>query len=307
MILIISEAFDSSTTNVIEWLDFLEKKWIRINAQNDLELNFIGNDVVFKTQDTTFKLSEISSCWYRRGYLPMKNSYKTGIAQFDNLQVGEFDNVVQFIYYKLKKKKHLNSFYQADVNKLIANDIASELGILVPSDLIFSNAQVLKNELSASSKDFITKVMSGNCMQKFQGFTIYNYTKDLITDNIPDDFFPSLVQDKIAKKYELRIFYLDNKFYSMAILSQSDPQTNVDFRNYNNEKPNRTVPYKLPEEIEDKLSLLMNKLDVNCGSIDMIVTPKHEYVFLEVNPVGQFGMVSHPCNYELENKIAQFL
>jgi D-alanine-D-alanine ligase-like ATP-grasp enzyme len=51
----------------------------------------------------------------------------------------------------------------------------------------------------------------------------------------------------------------------------------------------------------------MNKLDLNCGSIDMIVTPKNEYVFLEVNPVGQFGMVSYPCNYNLEKKIAEYL
>jgi hypothetical protein len=32
-----------------------------------------------------------------------------------------------------------------------------------------------------------------------------------------------------------------------------------------------------------------------------------ELVFLEINPVGQFGMVSHPCNYYLEKRIAQNL
>jgi hypothetical protein len=30
-------------------------------------------------------------------------------------------------------------------------------------------------------------------------------------------------------------------------------------------------------------------------------------VFLEVNPVGQFGMVSRPCNYQLERKVAELL
>jgi hypothetical protein len=37
------------------------------------------------------------------------------------------------------------------------------------------------------------------------------------------------------------------------------------------------------------------------------MTKKGEYVFLEVNPIGQFGMVSAPCNYNLEKKIAQYL
>jgi len=46
---------------------------------------------------------------------------------------------------------------------------------------------------------------------------------------------------------------------------------------------------------------------LNSGSIDILVTPNNEYVFLEVNPVGQFGMVSQPCNYYLEKRIAERL
>jgi len=51
----------------------------------------------------------------------------------------------------------------------------------------------------------------------------------------------------------------------------------------------------------------MSKLNMNCGSIDMIVTKQKEYVFLEVNPIGQFKQVSFPCNFYLEQKIANFL
>ncbi len=36
----------------------------------------------------------------------------------------------------------------------------------------------------------------------------------------------------------------------------------------------------------------------------MILTPEGKYVFLEINPEGQFGMVSHPCNYYLERELA---
>jgi glutathione synthase/RimK-type ligase-like ATP-grasp enzyme len=120
-------------------------------------------------------------------------------------------------------------------------------------------------------------------------------------------FFPSLLQINIPKRYELRIFYLAGKFYSMAIFSQQDTQTQLDFRNYNREKPNRNVPYQLPKEIENKLDLFMKAMDLDTGSIDMIVTPELEYVFLEVNPVGQYDMVSVPCNYFLHEKIAKYL
>jgi glutathione synthase/RimK-type ligase-like ATP-grasp enzyme len=93
----------------------------------------------------------------------------------------------------------------------------------------------------------------------------------------------------------------------MAIFSQNDTQTQTDFRHYNSQKPNRTVPYKLPKLIKEKITLLMNKLNLICGSLDLINTNEGGYVFLEVNPNGQFGMISKPCNYQLEKKIATFL
>ena len=40
------------------------------------------------------------------------------------------------------------------------------------------------------------------------------------------------------------------------------------------------------------------------GSIDIIRGVDNNYYFLEVNPVGQFGMVSNPCNYNIEEKFA---
>ena len=93
----------------------------------------------------------------------------------------------------------------------------------------------------------------------------------------------------------------------MAIFSQKDKQTEVDFRNYNWDVPNRTVPYKLPDEVKNKIVLFMKEFDIETGSIDMIKSKKGDYVFLEVNPIGQFGMTSYPCNYYLEKKISEQL
>ncbi len=36
---------------------------------------------------------------------------------------------------------------------------------------------------------------------------------------------------------------------------------------------------------------LMKALKINFGAIDMILTPEGEYVFLEVNPNGQWGWI----------------
>jgi glutathione synthase/RimK-type ligase-like ATP-grasp enzyme len=52
----------------------------------------------------------------------------------------------------------------------------------------------------------------------------------------------------------------------------------------------------------------MSILKLNTGSVDLIFSEEdNKYYFLEVNPMGQFGMVSKPCNYYLEKEMAQYL
>lgn len=131
------------------------------------------------------------------------------------------------------------------------------------------------------------------------------YFKDI--ENFNDAFSPTLIQKYVNKLYELRIFYLDGKCYSSAIFSQLNPQTKIDFRNYNWKKPNRTPAFRLLEEITLKVKKFMTSINMNLGSLDIIVTPNFEYVFLEVNPVGQFFQVTTPCNYYLEKIIAEYL
>jgi glutathione synthase/RimK-type ligase-like ATP-grasp enzyme len=43
------------------------------------------------------------------------------------------------------------------------------------------------------------------------------------------------------------------------------------------------------------------------GSIDMIYSKQQEYIFLEVNPSGQFMGYSEACNYQLDRIIAEYL
>ncbi len=93
----------------------------------------------------------------------------------------------------------------------------------------------------------------------------------------------------------------------MCIFSQQNEATKIDFRNYDQIKPNRMIPYRLPENIKTTIHDFMDAIGMQCGSIDMILTPNNEYVFLEVNPVGQFQWVEKCCNFDLSKAIARVL
>lgn len=310
MVLIISNSQDRSTTKVIQWLEYYKCKWFRINAEDIVSIEFDVDDLCFLLDGVRLKLSEIKSVWYRRGFINSNlfkkikvdpNSHPDDINNFLN---HEHEHLKQYVYFLLSRKKSLNLYGQAEVNKLIITDLASEYGLEVPKSFILDSLDTLLQ----IKENLITKTISGNPSVFYKNSSGVLYTSVVnIQESMTDSFSPSLFQELIEKKYELRIFYLDGHFNSMAIFSQGNDQTKIDFRKYNMIKPNRNVPFLLPKNIKEKLKKLMKKLNLNCGSIDMIYSKQNKFVFVEVNPIGQFGMVSYPCNYNLEQKVAKFL
>jgi ATP-GRASP peptide maturase of grasp-with-spasm system len=315
MILIISNSNDITTNDTIDWL----VSFFRINEGDkvyDLSIDFdsnIFNIVIKNEQSRVLQLKTINSFWYRRNDLEVfideaKLSTESQSVQYNLLK--EWLQLKNYMYHILKEKRSLGS-HQNEVfhNKLVCLSIATKIGISIPKTKITTFKDDLEMFISKNGVS-ITKAISN--MFKIQTpMSFQTIPTQIITfDNLrilEDSIYPALIQKKIEKAFELRIFYMKNKFFPMAIFSQNDEKTKLDYRNYNREKPNRNIPYILPKDIEEKLQKLMDKLDLDSGSIDMIVTPEGEYVFLEVNPTGQFGWVSENCNYYLEEKIANYL
>jgi len=316
MIFIISELSDISTNDVLDWFP-LSYKFVRVN-KNDLKIISISyekEEILFDIKGKRINSKNISSFWYRRGYL--ENSYliEGNNSELKNLIYYHIDNewneIVRFITSLFKNNK-LNSLgtYNVKDYKLTQLHSAADVNLKIPNTFITSSKRELISFKKACNDNIITKGVNTSPSFTYANNSLESYTEVVsgkFLESISDTFFPSFFQENIQKQYELRIFYLKGKFYSMAIFSQKNEQTKTDVRKYDDAKPNRVVPYQLPEEIELKLHKFMLKMDLDTGSIDMIVDENDEFYFLEVNPNGQFGMVSTPCNYYIEREIAKEL
>lgn len=319
MILILSEQTDTTTDIVCSWLKYYGCNYLRINEENahnlGVEVRFEGGqlEVLYADSSNVYDLSDIEICWYRRGFLrfhvekqlPHANdSTNESIVRFLNNEGRTLEN---FLYHSLGKKVSINHPSNYNFNKLIALHEATDIGFKIPNTLLCRH--------SADLKKFVDE--NGSCITKsIQDIMPIRYgNRNLSAGKIErvekckfahSDYWYSLFQKEINKRYELRIFYWLGKMYTMAIFSQLDPDSTLDFRevDVNGAHPNRMVPYKLPRIVRLKIDKLMKKLNLESGSIDMIVTPDNEYYFLEVNPVGQFNFVSELCNYYIENNIA---
>ncbi len=117
---------------------------------------------------------------------------------------------------------------------------------------------------------------------------------------------PGIFQPYIEKQFEIRVVVVGHALFACAIDSQSSARSREDWRRYDIENTPYT-PYELPAEIAAKLRRYMQRLGLVFGSIDMIVTPSGEHVFLEVNPNGQFDWIAKLSGLPIYEHLAAML
>lgn len=314
LILICSDISEATTDDVCRWLNYYNKKFIRISNENLIVIKtvIIKNnevDIVFEIDDKEYKLSDFDSYWYRRSKLnfeklnPVEYIYQEiNLSDKMNLfLLNEYDKITDFFKFKLNQIAVLNKYEDNNLNKLTVLTVAKEMGIKVPDTYIVDDFKLL----NFNKESYITKAVSDFIIVS-ENKSYYSMTQR-IDENDGEMMKKSLIQKEVKKKFEIRSFFFNRTFYSSAIFSQENDKTELDFRNYDFENPNNIVPFKIPNYIENKLLKLSDKLGLKSGSFDIAYTFDDEYVLFEVNPVGQFEQVSGPCNYNLHKLIAQSL
>lgn len=316
MLLILSEANDRTTNEVLQWLFRWGVPFVRINTETPVRVQEVSPSsgrVVLQVRGRAIDLSRVERVWFRRGVLRLECLADALAALANQPDAGklqafvrdEWKRLCEYIIFCLERKSALGSYSRYNMNKLQVLHVAQECGLDIPQTLISEYG--IRLAAMAQAQPLITKPISEAISYRdAQGDYVKLLTTAIDMDDLGADGFPSLVQERLDKWVELRIFFLRGKCYTMAIFSQTEERTAVDFRNYGG-RASRMVPFALPEPVQHKLRLLMQRLQLDTGSIDMVLTRDMRYVFLEVNPVGNIEMVSKHCNYAIEHDIAKIL
>ena len=313
-----SVSFDPSTDAVMDWLHYTGNKVVRFNGDDVLvdtkiEINTEGIDFNLGFENgNVISWQEVSCYWHRRGKLNFKNTdhnLASDEIKGENIHdciKDELTKVAAYLLYMFEQKPGVGGYFTKSPNKLMMLQRARKAKLDIPRTTIVCT----KKELAAINYPVITKPIFESITFQIDGEGYSTFTEVInpeFINNLPDEFLPILVQEKLDKAYELRIFYFRGRTYAIALFSQLDNKTSLDFRNYNYAKMNRQVPFALSDELQQKIAVFMKLAELETGSIDIVVTMDNRFVFLEVNPVGQFGFVSEAGNYYIEKDIAEIL
>jgi len=305
--ILVSSNDDQTAQEIFKWILSFGHTPIFINEQilvknKSLLVSFNEDEInieIEQTNDKVINFNEIDYFYQRKWTTQfLTNEYN----KQEIYEKTELNAIKEFILLYLKRKNKLLGFCSsASKNSLYQLQIARECGLLIPETWATNVKKHLVKEKSIVAKSIQNPFMTDKENEPYSNYTTLVNTRELETE-----FTPYLFQKTINKVAEYRVFYLLGTFYSMKVMSQ-DFDNEIDSRLLMAEKKVNYTPVFLEKTLTGKLSNLMKELNLTMGSIDLLEDESGSFYFLEINPFGQFGMTSKPCNYYLEKKVAEKL
>jgi glutathione synthase/RimK-type ligase-like ATP-grasp enzyme len=180
--------------------------------------------------------------------------------------------------------------------------VARSSGLEIPSTLISNDPTEVRRFLAKrGSKGTIYKAFSAT-QQEWRETRLVRDEELAVLDQVRHA--PVIFQEYVPALFDLRVTIVGDQIFAAAIHSQ-DTQYQVDFRIDMNRA--KVEPHELPTEVATSVMGFMRRLGLVYGAIDMRLTPDGRYVFLEVNPAGQWLFIEGRTGQPITAAVAQTL
>lgn len=317
MILLITNKDDVTTDFIVNRLNKIGEPYYRLNTEDlvsSVGVNLdIGEDeymLIDHQRNQKLILSSVKSVYYRRPGLPEMNvgSLSEGEVEFVGREV---TYMLEGIYKILRDRFWISpvvSIREAE-NKIYQLLVARDIGFEIPRSLITTlrkNAEAFFDEVQG---DCVIKPIRngkvddpGNPMVVFTSLITANNIG--LLDGVKN--CPTYLQSKVNKVADIRVTVVGKKVFPAKINSQEFEETTIDWRKGENAKI-RHERIELPPEIENKCIELTKRLCLHFGAIDFVLDKGMRYVFLEINPNGQWGWIEKRLGYDISGEIVDLL
>ncbi|MBW4576252.1 MAG: hypothetical protein KME08_13325 [Aphanothece sp. CMT-3BRIN-NPC111] len=191
--------------------------------------------------------------------------------------------------------------------------IATSLGFEIPPTLITNNSKEVLEFYRTHNGNIVSKAFHSSLVQSDSGGggrACHVHTQPISHRAVgyinSVRYCPVIFQAYVPKQVELRITVVGEQVFAAEIHSQQNHHTRHDWRRYD---LGRTLhrPHALPEQVRQLCLEFMAQLELCYGAIDMIVTPEGGYVFLEINPNGQYGWIEQLTGMPIGEAICDLL
>lgn len=300
IILIITSSIDGTVDSIIKRYE-KTAFFFRINVDNfaDYKISVGKNNKIWEIidfqNDVTICRDDICSIYYRKPMLPDLSLYEPAYHMMIQKDImGLINGIVDSFEGIVLSKPSLLRLSENKTNQLI---YAMNHSWKIPSSFIGNNSD---NQIDFSVKKSIIKplttgkVYTENTCELYQT-NYYSYKNEDIS------LTPIYLQTYIPKQYEVRITVINQIFYIIRIDTKDKLDWRTDYENH------QYSIIDCPEKIRNNCLEMLEYYHLNFGAFDFIVTPENEWIFLELNPNGQWLWLEEALNLDMTEKLITYL
>ena len=245
-------------------------------------------------------LTDARSVWWRRPQLVDLAGIGDDTAR--GFAYGEWHEALNGLY-TLLTCPWLNSVVGDQLASHKANQLAlaPQFGLVVPETLMTSDED--------EAREFAERLGPGNVVYKIFAAThqVWRETRILRPDDLEQlgrlRWCPTIFQRCVPGVADIRVTAVGDQLFAMAIDGRDSDD--VDFRLRMGKSA--TSPITVPDHVASGLRALMRHFGIVYGGADFRLTPEGEWVFLEINPAGEFLFVEYGAGHPITDAVAGWL
>lgn len=316
-VLVLTHARDTHSDVVIEALqrrgipvirfhteDFPQKATISVSISNDDERQ------VLICNECEHPLDRVKTVWNRR---PRRAQVSSELAGTDHaFATDESRLLLRALWAILGDRFWVNTPVASRQGSLkpLQLTVARELGFDIPRTLMTNRAEDVASFVAACGGEAVYKTFHPYIATDAEGRTVTVYTRRLTTADVKRAnalrFAPGILQERVPKRIELRVTVIGARVFAVEIHSQQSERAREDWRRYDlANTPHH--PHQLPADLEQRCVQLTQRLGLVTGCLDIILTPDGRYIFLEINPDGQWYWVQQLVGLPLLEHFVEML
>lgn len=311
-VILITNTNDVTIDYVVKELKNRNIMYYRLNTDNipnNINIDFDFENENFRILDLHKKielnLHDFNSVYYRR---PVINSldYLEEVSYNEKIYLQrELFAIFEGIYKILEDKFWLNNVYRIREaeNKIYQLILAKNIGFNTPETVISNNFSTIEKVVEKYKYNNIIKSIKNGYIDDNKVIFTSLIDNNIIKNQI--SMFPNFIQNNIEKSCDIRCTVIGNDVFSAEILSQNEISGKIDWRRSKHILEHKK--HKLPIDIELKCIELTKKLKLNYSAIDLVLDKNGKYVFLEVNPNGQWAWIENILKFPISKKIVDIL
>lgn len=314
-VLLITNKNDITTDFIVKRLKERNVGFYRFNTEEigvTIDLHFDFRNKFFRLIDTvlnrTIDLTKVQSVYFRRPELPRGLD---GLSRGENSFIrGEMNYTLEGIYKILDHARWINKVndIRNAENKIFQLQIAENIGFKTPDSIITTQKKAASEFYNRNARSCIIKPIRTGLLEHdgVEEGIIFTNVVSIDVDNIGRiQSCPTYFQEHIQKKGDVRVTVVGNNVFAALIHSQTSDDSKIDWRKSQGNLEHTEL--QLPETIKEKCIRLVKNLSLNFGAIDFILDEKEEFIFLEINPNGQWAWIERILDLKISDSIANLL